>query len=416
VNGLVLLLCAFALGSPLVDPAPSAWIYGFWLARGLGIAAAAAALFWPRFRRAAFHAVVVCMVLVPAFLQIHYRAWSGPAVMCHDSVVQTELAILKLKRGGNPYAEDYVGTPLDGWRGFHDNPAIHHFIYPPLILLVSTPVEALCRTVLPSVPAKTAAVSLGARVYDQRIVLLLFFLALVAMLWRRLRDHPEGVAVMSLAVLNPFFAPFLVEGRNDVAMIFLLAAACLAYASDRSLRGDLLLGLAIAMKTLLAPCVPFVLLARRGQRLPCAVLLLLPIALTSLPFLAADAPAFLEDVIGAPSGLGEHPFEMRGWGGFGFANVVLGLKWVGKATDPFPFWIFQLAALVPVLHYGVKSLRIDPSIENALRWSAGAIFVILYFGRFIHDNYLGALLSILVIAPLSARGTPSAAPGTPSGG
>jgi hypothetical protein len=242
--------------------------------------------------------------------------------------------------------------------------------------------------------------------YDQRVVVLLFFLAYFALLARKLRDHPHGVGIVAIGALNPWFATFVVEGRNDAAMLFWVAASWPLYEAGCRRLGHLFLGLALATKTLLLPILPLVLLAERRERALAAVLLLAPIILTSIPFLVIDAPSFLEDVVGAPGGWGKNPFEMRGWGGFGFANVVLALHLAGK-RDPFPFWIFQLAALAPVLVRAVKSLRVDGSLSNVLLWTAGAAFVMLFFGRFIHDNYIGALLALAAVAYAAREGAES---------
>jgi hypothetical protein len=412
-SGVILLLCAMALASPLVRAVPGNPTPLFWLVRGLGVLAAILGLVFPRRQGWALGAVAFLLVVVPCVMQMHYRAWSGPATYCHDSVLQFELAIGKLKAGGNPYAEDYTGTPLEGWEGFRDNPALYHFVYPPLLLLVSVPFEAAGRAVLFRMPPGVE--SLGARFYDQRLVVLLFFLAFLAILHRLWRDHPYRVGLIALAALNPFFAPFVVEGRNDAGMMAWVAAAVLAYRSERRWMGDLLLGLGIAAKTLLLPAVPFV-AAARGREWPAsAALLAAPLLLTSVPFLVADAPAYLEDLFLAPAGLGTHPFEIRGWGGYGFANLVLLLGLVASTKAWFPFGAFQLAAAAPCLYFGVRRLRREPDLSRALLWSAGTLFVVLFFGRFIHDNYIGAILSMAVISQ-AAPGTPPGTHSTPSSG
>ncbi len=408
VQGAILLLCAMALASPLVETTPGNLGALFWTFRAAGVLAAVVALVWPRALSRGLVLVAFLLVVVPTCLQMFYRTYHGRHTFCHDSVIQFEEAIRMVRRGGNPYAEDFRGTPMERWQGAKDNPALHHFIYPPLLLLLSTPVEAACRALLFRLPPDAPE-----RFYDQRIVLLMFFIGMLALLGRILRDHPQRAGITALVALNPWFSVFVVEGRNDAAMLFWVLAAWWAYGADRRRLGHLLLGLAIATKTLLLPMVPFVVYANRREWPACAALLLAPILLTSIPFLAADAPAFLEDVIGAPSGLGSNPFEMRGWSGYGFANLVLLLGLVGSPRAYFPFWIFQLAALGPVLWFGGKSLRADPSFANALLWSAGAVFVLLFFGRFIHDNYIGALLSLAVISH-AARGTPPAAQSTPA--
>lgn len=398
VNALLLLLCAIALASPLVEPVPGNATGVFWLARAAGVTLALAAVAWPLLGRQALVGTAFFLVAVPCILQVWMRQYTGPGTFCHDSVPQFEEAIRMVGRGENPYAADFRGTPLEEWRdgGYRDNPALDHFVYPPLLLLVSIPFESVFRSV-------------GA--YDQRVVVLLFFLAYFGLLAKKLRDHPHGVGIVALAALNPWFAAFVVEGRNDVAMLFWAAAAWPLFEGGCRRLGFLFLGLALATKPLLLPIVPLALIAERKGRALAAALLLAPAFLTCLPFLVADAPAFVEDVVGAPAGWGKNPFEMRGWGGFGFANLVLALRLVESPKSAFPFWIFQLAALAPVLWQAAKSLRADGSLANVFLWTAAASFVMLFFGRFIHDNYIGTLLALGALSHAARGAHESARPG-----
>ena len=384
VNGLILLLCAMALGSVLVETPGGNGGALFWLIRALAVSGAAVALFVPRLQSWALFGAVAGLVLAPAAFQMWARSHErDSSKFCHDSVIQFEEAARMLRQGRNPYADDFRGTPLDGWRGFHDNPAIHHFVYPPLLLLISTPLEAAGR---------------AAGFYDQRILILLLFGGFVALLLRELRDHPHAVGLVSVIALNPFLAPYVVEGRNDVGMLLGVAAAGAAYARGRTSWGDLWVGVAIAAKTLLLPVLPFLLWARRKELGPVAARSIGPLALTCLPFLVWDAGAFVEDVFLAPAGWGSHPFEMRGWGGYGFANLILVFGVNPKAA--FPFGIFQGLALIPCLRYGFRSLGLDPGWPNVLRWTVVTVFALLFFGRFIHDNYIGSLLSLAGMAAL----------------
>lgn len=398
-NGVVLLLCAMALAS-MTQRVPGRGELPYWASLSAGVAIALAAVVFPRFERRAFLGVALFLVLVPSVLQMGMRTFKGPETFCHDSVLQFEEAVRMVRRGENPYAQDFFGTPLERWDGWKDNPALYHFVYPPFLLLLSVPFEAAGRAV---------------GFYDQRVVLLLFWLGLLGLLLRRLRDHPHGVAVASLVALNPWFGPFVVEGRNDVVVVFLVAAAWLAYEADRRLFGHLLVGLAVAAKTMMLPLVPFFVAAHRREWHLCGLLLLAPFVLAAIPFVAADAPAFFEDVFGAPAGWGAHPFEIRGWGGFGFANAVLLAGLVKSREAYFPFWIFQAAALVPCLGLGLRGVRAEPSFGTALLWSALTILALLFFGRFIHDNYIGAILSLAVISH-TARETPPAAGSIPASG
>lgn len=393
-NGIVLVLCAMALASPLVEPVPGNGTIPFWLSRTLGVTFALAALVGSRFQRAALVGVAFFMVVVPTVLQVWMRAWTGPATWCHDSVVQFEEALRMVRQGRNPYAEDFSETALPRWRNWTDNPAIHHFVYPPFLLELSIPVEAVSRAVVPSPKGRE---SIAPGFYDQRMVVLAFFAGLLAVLHVLFKDHPCGVGGAALVALNPWVGPYVVEGRNDVALLFFVAAATLAWNKGSQTLGLLGAGLAVATKTFFLPAVPFLAAVAPGGWVRASAILLGPLVVTSLPFVAADPGAFYDDLFGAPSGTGAHPFEIRGWGGFGFANVVLALGLVGSPQDYFPFFVFQAAAGAPILAFGLRRLARKPSWGAALLVSCAFIFVLLYFGRFIHDNYIGTLLGMAVL-------------------
>jgi hypothetical protein len=397
-----------ALGSPLVEPVPAPLSGAFWLGQAVGVGMAVGALIRPRFRGAALLAVLVAQVLLPTVLQIQYRRWTAPERYCHDSVLQFELALRDLREHRNPYARDYSDSVLARWKGWKDNPALHHFVYPPLLLLASLPLESAIRSVPAKVPPGVDRIADGP--YDQRWVLLLCFAALIVLLWRQLREHPHRVGLLAVIVLNPWVAPFVVEGRNDAALLVAVAAAWIAYDRKRPLLGHVLLGTAVAAKTLLLPIVPFVVLAHRRDALRCAGLLIAPLALTSLPFLLWNAGAFVDDLVLAPAGHGSHPFEIRGWGGFGLANLVLALGLASSPQAAFPFLLFQIPLYGFVLW---KASRVDLDRAGMFLWGTLGVFVVLWAGRFVHDNYLGTLLSIAAISQATRRMCGST-PGTPS--
>ncbi len=130
LNGLLLLLCAMALASPLVEAVPGDSTNLFWLARAIGIAFAVASVVWPRVQGWALGGVACFLVLVPCGLQMHYRAWTGPETFCHDSVVQFEEAIRMVRAKRNPYREDFTETSLARWHDWEHNPALHHLSTP----------------------------------------------------------------------------------------------------------------------------------------------------------------------------------------------------------------------------------------------------------------------------------------------
>ena len=78
-------------------------------------------------------------------------------------------------------------------------------------------------------------------------------------------------------------------------------------------------------------------------------------------------------------------------------------------------WQQLLVVGAAVLFTGIRNLKAEGSNERMFLWSALGIFVALYFGRFIHDNYIGTLLSIAVISQ-TARGMSPPASSTSAAG
>jgi hypothetical protein len=311
-----------ALASPLVEPVPGDRAYWFWTARAAGVALAVAAVFWPRVQRTALMGVTLFLVLVPCLLQMRYRYWTGPETWCHDSVLQFEEAIQMVRHHQNPYREDFSETSLPHWKGWKDNPAVHHFVYPPLLLYLSVPIEAASRAFLWPMPETLGKV--GTRFYDQRLVVIAFFLGLLALVSHHLRDHPHRIGLTALIVLNPWVGPFVVEGHNDVAMLFWVAVAWFAYERDRR-RAAPLQGFASRPRR---SC----LMTARGVRPPEGVAGLpefLPRSCSRRRRPCVDAPSFLTTP-GAPAGWAPSIRDPR-LGRPGIRSLVLAL---GLAKSP----------------------------------------------------------------------------------
>jgi len=77
-------------------------------------------------------------VIVPTIASIVLRETGKPYTYIHDGALMIEEAARKLLVGHNPYATDYLDTPLYYWP-MVNNPALYHLTYFPFLFLITVP-------------------------------------------------------------------------------------------------------------------------------------------------------------------------------------------------------------------------------------------------------------------------------------
>src|SRR5437870_8839305 len=106
----------------------------------------------------------------------------------------------KLLAVHNPYAIDYLDTPLYYWP-IVNNPALYHLTYFPFLFLVTVPfVWGFDRLHI---------------FWDQRYLYLPAYLLTIAVVPFLVRGARAKLALVALIGLNPQLFPFVIEGRND---------------------------------------------------------------------------------------------------------------------------------------------------------------------------------------------------------
>jgi hypothetical protein len=340
---------------------------------------------------------IIAFVIIPTGLAILYRYKTFPYLYTHDGAIQTEEAIKFLLAGKNPYAESYAATPMGQWP-FHEpgvsrNPALDHLPYLPFTFLSAIPLYL------------TAQITLGW--YDQRLVYLLMFVVMLPMLLQLGRTPRDKLAAVMVVALNPLFVPFFIEGRNDIVVLFWLVGAMLLLQQRRIGWAGVFIACAAASKQTAWFLLPFFVLyvldpatrknwrelITRARTLLPAILLF---ALVIVPFLIWNASALLTAVLILPSGNSAadsiYPIRSMGLGG-----LLLGLGLIKQSTDPFPFSWFQLffcgLGLVFLLY---AQWRNNTGIQMIMNFAL-LLFIYLFFARSFVDNYLGFLLTWLVL-------------------
>lgn len=330
--------------------------------------------------------------IVPTVLGIIERARIGVSVE-HDGLLQIESAIDRLLAGQAIYGVDWSGTPMAQltWNLVPGgNPALHHFAYLPL-------------TVLVGVPFRLVAGALGLP-FDYRVVLIAFALvALAAVLALPFAPERRFMLVCALSI-NPLITIYLWPGRNDIEFLACLLVSLALMARGRITVAALALGIAVAFKPFAWPAVPFFVLllylrwrSMRSMREPVAALLAmaLPAVLTITPFFLANPSAFWDDIVRYTAGGTQHAYPIAG---YGFGELLYQTGMIARRTDVFPFAIFQLAAMVPVLFFACRAFLRRPT---AGRWMAGYAALLLaftFFSRFFNDNYVGVVITMFLCA------------------
>lgn len=341
--------------------------------------------------------LILFLVIVPTIGAIYLRQVHGPTSYVHDNPVQIEAAVNFLSQGKNPYRENYTATPLAQWNNGYinehlQNPALYHVIALPGHLLTS---------LLLMLPSKALF-----GFYDERFLYLIAYIAMLILASRLGQTSEQRLRSIILLGLNPLIIQFFIFGRNDVLIFTALLAAFYMLVKRRSNLAAILFGLACTIKLFalaFAPLFLTVLIARQSdgtwrQRLRQSLKPLLLFAVTflfiTLPFVIWDAPSFYDDVVRYPNGTSATSYPVAG---IGLAKILLDLGVIRSATDYYPFWIFQLVLVLPLLIWFIPRLARRPKVSLMIFTGTFVLFVGLYVSRFMSDNYF-SLISLLLLS------------------
>jgi len=354
-----------------------------------------------RSKQAIIAFVILVIVLLPALQQISRRHSSGRLwEFSNDNVIQTEEAIKFLLSGKNPYEENYLNTPMARVQSNINSPALHHFVYMPSDLLLSVPFYLIFQKVIGW--------------YDQRFVYLLLFIFLLWLLPRFARTEEKKLALLTIFALNPFMAPFVIEGRNDVFILFWIVISVYFLLQQRKSLSVISLAIAITHKFFSLLLLPFYwlyllqpksfswkeLLGGLRERKREIGLFILVAGGILLPFAAWSPGSFFDDVWLYGVGRTFKSMPIEGPTTFGVGTLVLYAGAVKSIDAYFPFWILQAAVGLPLLIYFLRKQIKMGTIQIMILGYAVVLFATLFFSRFFHDNYLGFVVALLAWASL----------------
>ena len=352
--------------------------------------------FTPRGRWIHLAAIIAVFVVIPTIASIVLRETGKPYTYIHDGALMIEEAARKLLAGHNPYAADYLDTPLYYWP-MVNNPALYHLTYFPFLFLITVPFVWLFD-------------HFGI-FWDQRYMYLPAFVATLATVPLLVRRTEHRIGLVALVGLNPQLFPFVIEGRNDFFVLLFLFAGIALLQRERRTLGSLAIAAAAAAKLHALFLLPFLivyLVATRkprtiGQALraltplgPAAVFLLV----TFLPFLVNDWNAFYDDVVRYNAGGAAWTYPISG---MGFSALLLALGVIEYRQADFPFAAIEIAVATPIALYTMYRLWRDPTIARMLWGYALTLLAFLFFGRYFQGNYLGYILAVASPVPFLLR-------------
>ena len=354
------------------------------------------AAFRPRARWVHLGIVLMVFVLVPTVASIVLRETGKPYTYIHDGALMIEEASRKLLAGHNPYAADYLDTPLYYWP-MVNNPALYHLTYFPFLFLIT-------------VPFVWAFDHLGI-FWDQRYLYVPAFVATLAVVPLLVKRTDHRIALVALVGLNPQLFPFVIEGRNDFFVLLFLFAGVALLQRERRTWGALAIAAAAAAKLHAVVLMPFVavylIATRKPKTVREAAFALTPLvpatvflAVTFLPFLVNDWNAFYDDVVRYNAGGAAWTYPISG---MGFSALLLWLGVISYRQADFPFAVIEIAVATPIAVYTLVRLWKAPTIARMLGGYALTLLAFLFFGRYFQGNYLGYILAVASPIPFLVR-------------
>jgi hypothetical protein len=324
----------------------------------------------------------------PSIAAMVQRQHSGLSFEC-DCMAMDEVAIDRLIHGQAIYAVDWSHTQAAGYAGVWGGLDIQYYDHFPLMGLSAVPVRVMADMV--HVP------------FDYRMVLIAFSLiAMAAIAWLPI-PLPARFAVMVAILLNPALSLGAWTGHDDICYLAMFFVALTLLARKHLLMACLAFGIAGALKPFALLALPLVLtiiwLRRaqpRGTRLTTIAIataaFALPMLLTVGPFLLGDAAAFYRDAV-------VYPTSLLPIGGYGFGALLIALHIV-PSEGTFPFSPFELAALIPAYWFALGALGRRRTLGQFVASYCLALFAFLFFARYFADNYLAALIALVLCVPL----------------
>ena len=333
---------------------------------------------------------ILLIAILPTCIFMKLRWETDPYRFAHDGLIQSEAATRFVLEGKNPYVENYRETPMALWP-YADgiNPALDHYPYLPATFL------------FPALFQGWSERSLGW--FDHRILYLSSYAGLLILAYRLTDSYTRRITLLIAIGLNPLFTYFLIQGRNDVLVLFWLAVVIECLRTRHRNLSAVFMAIACSTKQLAWFFIPFyfVFLGGSGsgrERLRRAqkpfVLFAITLGLFILPWFIANPSAFIEDTLAFQSGLLPDSYPISG---VGLGTLLLNYGFLPDKDAYFPFSFLQFLFGAPVAIGLLRRQLFWNSLRSAVIGYAVVLSIVLFFARAFNVNYLGYLLNVIVI-------------------
>lgn len=317
------------------------------------------------------------------------RHQTSPIYNVHDIIIQQEAAIRFLLHGQNPYDSTYFNTPLKDWHysDTETNPALYHFVMQPFYIIFSIPFYLF----------STRTIGF----FDGRMPLIFLLFASLLIIQKMTKDLDKKLLFMTLFAFNPATLGYLLEGRDDLFMFAFVILGFFLLERQRNIWGNIILGLAFAVKQSIWPLFPFyaAYCYFRNKNLKKTIYSLLPFALSfgliTFPFVLWDAKAYFDSTILYLSGNTANSYPIAG---YGFGKVLNQIGIIKDVHSYYPFWIFQVIVGLPIMILLIKWLRKENTIQRLFFCYLIFLFIFWYFSRYFNNSHLGYISMVLITA------------------
>lgn len=336
-----------------------------------------------------FWTLVISSIGSAFYSEIIVRHQSSPTYNVHDIIIQQEVAIRFLLHGKNPYSSTYFGTPLEDWHysDTETNPALYHFVMQPFYLIFSIPFYLLTTRTI--------------GFFDGRIPLLFLFFVALLTIQKLVKDPDKKILFMVLFAFNPATLGYLLEGRDDIFMFSFLLLGLFCLYRNKDVPGNILVGLAFAVKQSVWPLFPFYVayVYFKNKNFKKTLYKFLPFAVAFLaitgPFVLWDLKAYFESTIFYLSGNAANSYPVAG---YGLGKVLNQIGIIKDVHSYYPFWIWQVVVGLPLMIILILWQKRKNSIQRMVISYTIFLFVFWYLSRYFNNSHLGYISMILLTA------------------
>ena len=331
-------------------------------------------------------ALVVGGTFISAIMVRHKVA---PLFQIHDIILQLEAAIRFFLDGINPWAATYHSTFMAQWH-YSDtavNPALYHFVMMPFYLLFSLPFYYISNHTI--------------GYFDGRIPLFFLYLSLCISAFYFIKDREKKLIFTGILALNPAMFAYTLEGRSDVFMFAFFFVSMILLSRKKYLISGILLALAFAVKQSIWPFIPlyvaYIYFVSDNLRLTTIRLssFLVTFAILVVPFFLWNPGAFLDSTVFYLSGNTAHSYPISG---YGLGMLLHQLGFIKDLNSSYPFVLWQVLFVVPVLVILLGFLRKFPKVKILILSYGLLVFVYWYMSRYFNNSHVGYLTMVFLTA------------------